>query len=75
MSKEEVNLKLILVSGRTHEFMFASSISASEVCQYVFDNWPNDWKDEKVASASLLKLIYHGSFFVFSYNNLYTFNS
>jgi hypothetical protein len=60
MSKEEVNLKLILVSGRTHEFQFSPSSSASEVCQYVFDTWPADWKDEKVASASLLKLIYHG---------------
>lgn len=60
MSKEEVNLKLILVSGRTHEFSFQPNISASEVCQFVFENWPAEWKDEKVANASLLKLIYHG---------------
>ncbi|KAI6187708.1 Ubiquitin-like protein 3 [Aphelenchoides besseyi] len=59
---DEVNLKLILVSGRTHEFQFSPSSSATEVCQYVFDNWPEDWNDEKVSSASLLKLIYHGRF-------------
>ncbi|KAI6176543.1 Rad60-SLD-2 domain-containing protein [Aphelenchoides bicaudatus] len=62
MSKEEVNLKLILVSGRTHEFFFQPSISANEVCQYIWDNWPEQWKDEKVSSSSLLKLIYHGRF-------------
>ncbi|KAI6217823.1 Ubiquitin-like protein 3 [Aphelenchoides fujianensis] len=60
--QDEVNLKLILVSGRTHEFQFSPSSSATEVCQYVFDNWPEDWKEEKVSSASLLKLIYHGRF-------------
>jgi len=62
MSKEDVNLKLILVSGRTQEFQFIPSSSASDVCQHVFDNWPADWKDEQVASSSLLKLIYHGRF-------------
>lgn len=63
MAKEDlINLKLILVSGQTHEFHFSPSISASQVCDYVFENWPEDWKDEKVASPSLLKLIYHGLF-------------
>uniref|UniRef100_A0AC35FM03 Ubiquitin-like domain-containing protein n=1 Tax=Panagrolaimus sp. PS1159 TaxID=55785 RepID=A0AC35FM03_9BILA len=57
-----INLKLILVSGRTREFQFAPSTSAAEVCQHVFDNWPLDWEEEQVASASLLKLIYHGRF-------------
>jgi hypothetical protein len=60
MAKEEVNLKLILVSGSTHEFQFSPSVSASQVCEYVFENWPASWKEEKVASPSLLKLIYHG---------------
>lgn len=59
---EDVNLKLILVSGRTHEFRFVPSTSATDVCQHVFDNWPDDWKDETVANASMLKLIYHGRF-------------
>jgi hypothetical protein len=63
MSKEEVTLKLILVSGRTHEFQFTPGISASQVCEYVFENWPSAWEEEKVANPSLLKLIYHGLFF------------
>uniref|UniRef100_A0A914ED25 Ubiquitin-like domain-containing protein n=1 Tax=Acrobeloides nanus TaxID=290746 RepID=A0A914ED25_9BILA len=59
---EKINLKLILVSGRTREFQFSPSTSAAEVCQYVFDNWPKEWEEEQVGSSSLLKLIYHGRF-------------
>jgi|UniRef100_A0AC34GS03 hypothetical protein len=62
IENDQINLKLILVSGRTREFQFAPSTSAAEVCQHVFDNWPLDWEEEQVASASLLKLIYHGRF-------------
>ncbi|CAD5220287.1 unnamed protein product [Bursaphelenchus xylophilus] len=61
-AEEQINLKLILVSGRTHEFHFAPSTSATDICQHVFENWPEDWKDEAVASSALLKLIYHGRF-------------
>ncbi|CAJ0580795.1 unnamed protein product, partial [Mesorhabditis spiculigera] len=61
-SGELVTLRLILVSGRTREFSFPPSISATEVTQHVFDNWPQEWEEESVESASLLKLIYHGRF-------------
>uniref|UniRef100_A0A914UNT7 UBL3-like ubiquitin domain-containing protein n=1 Tax=Plectus sambesii TaxID=2011161 RepID=A0A914UNT7_9BILA len=57
-----VNLRLILVSGRTKEFLFNPSTSAAEIAQSVFDNWPEEWADEQVESSSLLKLIYHGRF-------------
>ncbi|KAL3091349.1 hypothetical protein niasHS_007142 [Heterodera schachtii] len=60
---ERICLKLILVSGRTHEFsQFTPSTSAGEICQHVFENWPPEWTDEKVSNASMLKLIYHGRF-------------
>ncbi|CAJ0943023.1 unnamed protein product, partial [Mesorhabditis belari] len=61
-SGDHVTLKLILVSGRTREFSFSPSISAAEVTQFVFDHWPQEWEEESVDSASLLKLIYHGRF-------------
>jgi len=57
-----INLKLILVSGRTREYLFAPSTSAADIAQHVYDNWPDEWADEKVESASVLKLIYHGRF-------------
>ncbi|KRY70582.1 Ubiquitin-like protein 3, partial [Trichinella pseudospiralis] len=59
---DKINLRLILVCGKTCDFLFDSSFSASDVAQYVFDHWPDDWQEERVQSASLLKLIYHGRF-------------
>lgn len=59
---DKITLKLIPASARTQEFQFPPSTSAAEVCQYVFDNWPSDWEEDRVAVASLLKLIYHGRF-------------
>ncbi|TKR77971.1 hypothetical protein L596_018853 [Steinernema carpocapsae] len=57
-----INLKLILVSGRTKEWLFEPSTSAHDVTQYVFDNWPAEWEEERVEASNLLKLIYHGRF-------------
>uniref|UniRef100_A0AC34REM0 UBL3-like ubiquitin domain-containing protein n=1 Tax=Panagrolaimus sp. JU765 TaxID=591449 RepID=A0AC34REM0_9BILA len=62
IENDKITLKLIPASARTHEFQFAPSTSAAEVCQHVFDNWPTEWEDDRVAVASLLKLIYHGRF-------------
>ncbi|EPB76511.1 hypothetical protein ANCCEY_04411 [Ancylostoma ceylanicum] len=59
---DKVTLRLILVSGRTHEFQFHPLTPAHEVTQKVFEQWPKEWADEKVESASMLKLIYHGRF-------------
>lgn len=36
----QVNLKLILVSGKTKEFLFSPSESAGDIAQHVFDHWP-----------------------------------
>nr|CAD7459390.1 unnamed protein product [Timema tahoe] len=57
-----INLRLILVSGKTKEFLFSPSDSAGEIAQTVFDNWPEDWAEEAVARAEILRLIYQGRF-------------
>lgn len=31
---------MILVSGKTKEFLFSPSDSAADIAQHVFDNWP-----------------------------------
>lgn len=36
----QINLRLILVSGKTKEFLFSPSDSAGDIAQYVFENWP-----------------------------------
>ncbi|XP_063226880.1 ubiquitin-like protein 3 isoform X2 [Bacillus rossius redtenbacheri] len=58
----KINLRLILVSGKTKEFLFSPSDSAGDIAQTVFDNWPEDWAEEAVARAEILRLIYQGRF-------------
>ena len=36
----QVNLKVILVSGRTQEFLFSHTDTAALITQHIFDNWP-----------------------------------
>jgi len=57
-----VNLRLILVSGKTKDYQFQPSYSAGDISQFVFDNWPIDWSEEAVGSADILRLIYQGRF-------------
>ncbi|CAF1369440.1 unnamed protein product [Adineta steineri] len=58
-----INLKLILVSGKTAEFQFRPSTTASDVAKHVFENWPEDWGNEqRVDRYEVLRLIYQGRF-------------
>ncbi|KAK6626317.1 Ubiquitin-like protein 3 [Polyplax serrata] len=57
-----INLRLILVSGKTKEFLFSPNESAGEIAQHVFDSWPEDWAEEAVSKAEILRLIYQGRF-------------
>lgn len=36
----QINLRLILVSGKTKEFLFSPSDSAGDIAHHVFENWP-----------------------------------
>ncbi|UYV75565.1 UBL3 [Cordylochernes scorpioides] len=40
-----INLKLILVSGKTQEFLFSPNDAATDIAQYVFENWPPEDMD------------------------------
>uniref|UniRef100_A0A0A9XBQ3 Ubiquitin-like protein 3 n=1 Tax=Lygus hesperus TaxID=30085 RepID=A0A0A9XBQ3_LYGHE len=44
-------LRLILVSGKTEEFLFSPNDSAGEIAQFVFDNWPEAIQILKSSSA------------------------
>jgi len=59
---DKINLKLILVSGKTREYLFSPSESAGDIAQYVYDNWPPEWQEEAVTKAEILRLIYQGRF-------------
>lgn len=36
----QINLRLILVCGKTKEFLFSPSDSAGDIAHHVFENWP-----------------------------------
>ena len=36
----QINLRLILVSGKTKEFLFSPNESAADITQYVHEHWP-----------------------------------
>lgn len=59
---DKINLKIILVSGKTHEFLFSLSDSVSIITTYVYNNWPTEWADESLPSSNILRLIYQGRF-------------
>uniref|UniRef100_A0A8C7H9P8 Ubiquitin-like protein 3 n=2 Tax=Oncorhynchus kisutch TaxID=8019 RepID=A0A8C7H9P8_ONCKI len=59
---EMINLRLILVSGKTKEFLFSPNASAADIAKHVYDNWPMDWEEEQVSSPNILRLIYQGRF-------------
>lgn len=59
---DKINLRLILVSGKTKEFLFSPSDSAGEIAKIVFEQWPEDWESESVDKAEILRLIYQGRF-------------
>lgn len=39
-SLKQINLRLILVSGKTKDFLFDPNDSAADIAQHVFDHWP-----------------------------------
>lgn len=36
----QLNLRMIIVSGKTHEFLFSLADSAADITQHVYENWP-----------------------------------
>ncbi|AWO99816.1 putative ubiquitin-like protein 3 [Scophthalmus maximus] len=60
--ERKINLRLILVSGKTKEFLFSPNDSAADIAKHVYDNWPMDWEEEQVSSPNILRLIYQGRF-------------
>jgi hypothetical protein len=50
------------VTGKTKDFLFDPNDSATDIAQFVFDHWPQDWIEEAVPRAEILRLIYQGMY-------------
>ncbi|KAL3879122.1 hypothetical protein ACJMK2_031433 [Sinanodonta woodiana] len=59
---DKINLRLILVSGKTKEFLFTPNDAAADITDYVYNNWPTEWAEEKLPESNILRLIYQGRF-------------
>lgn len=63
---DKINLRLILPaygeSGKAKEFLFSPNDSAADIAQYVFEHWPEEWQEESVSRAEILRLIFQGRF-------------
>lgn len=59
---DKINLRLILVTGKTKDFLFSPTDSAADIAHFVFDHWPPEWSNEAVSRAEILRLIYQGRF-------------
>ena len=60
----QINVKLIHVSSKTHEFLFAPSASVATITQHVYDNWPEgEFKSDHWCSLFLdTWLLLHAAF-------------
>ncbi|XP_061164821.1 ubiquitin-like protein 3 [Saccostrea echinata] len=59
---DKINLRLILVSGKTKEYLFSPNDSAGDITESVYRNWPSEWADESLPASNILRLIYQGRF-------------
>ena len=60
----QVNLRLLLVDGKSHDFLFPLTASSSEISDHVFHNWPEEWNGDilKPDRPEILRLIFRGRF-------------
>jgi len=51
----QINLKLIVVSSKTAEFLFTNTDTVAAITQHVFDNWPSGlcWIYDQVMKVML----------------------
>jgi hypothetical protein len=56
--EDKINLRLILVSGKTKDFLFRPNDSAEEIAQFVFENWPVG-KDLDLGRAAIKNQCYN----------------
>lgn len=59
---DKIHLRLLLVSGKKAEFQFTPEKTIQQVKEYVFQNWPIEWKGEEVEKLETLRVLHRGRF-------------
>ncbi|KAH6564923.1 hypothetical protein BASA50_010310 [Batrachochytrium salamandrivorans] len=60
---DKVNLRLLLVSGKKSDFLFAATDTIDAVCAHIALNWPADWVGEiQPKGSENVKILLRGKF-------------
>ncbi|CAI8008188.1 Ubiquitin-like protein 3 [Geodia barretti] len=63
--KDKINLKILLVDGSTHTFLYPALATGAHVAQDIHQSWPSVWSEatvKKPERPDVLRLIYRGRF-------------
>ncbi|KAJ3101721.1 hypothetical protein HDU96_009897 [Phlyctochytrium bullatum] len=58
----QINLRLLLVSGKKSDFLVSPSDSVDAIKQKIFSNWPKEWTDEVPEGPNNIRLLHRGKF-------------
>ncbi|XP_064405570.1 ubiquitin-like protein 3 [Halichondria panicea] len=66
LPNDQVDLKILLVDGCSHNFLFLPSASSREISQHIYEHWPAEWDKKssvlKPDNSQMLRFIYRGRF-------------
>ncbi|KAJ3220207.1 hypothetical protein HDU67_005533 [Dinochytrium kinnereticum] len=60
--EDQINLRLLLVSGKKSDILVSPADTIDAVKQKVFSAWPKDWSEEIPESPASLRLLHRGKF-------------
>ena len=58
----EIALDLLLVNGQRKEMTFDTNLTVKEITEYLFKNWPEEWKENTPPNAENIQLLHQGKF-------------
>ncbi|KXS12559.1 hypothetical protein M427DRAFT_101289, partial [Gonapodya prolifera JEL478] len=62
LSKDQINLRFLLVSGKKTDMFYGPSDSIDTVRNKIYQNWPGAWEAEKPANVGQIRILFRGKF-------------
>ncbi|KAJ3100133.1 hypothetical protein HDU97_002465 [Phlyctochytrium planicorne] len=60
--EDQINLRLLLVSGKKSDILVLPTDGVDTVKQKIFTTWPKEWSEETPESPASLRLLHRGKF-------------
>ena len=58
----DVILDLLLVNGNRKEMSVDANLTVKEICDNLFKNWPEEWKEHMPPNENNIQLLHQGKF-------------